>query len=79
MSYNLITFQTFDQQVKRLSKYTSLKHQLFLLGQSLMENPVQGVSLKMNCFKIRLQFRAKEKVKTAVHESSHMYIFRRTR
>jgi mRNA-degrading endonuclease RelE of RelBE toxin-antitoxin system len=65
MSYNVITFQTFDKQVKRLvKKYPSLKNDLLLLGTSLMENPKQGVSLGMNCFKIRLLISSKGKGKS---------------
>ncbi|MBN2728573.1 MAG: addiction module toxin RelE [Bacteroidales bacterium] len=50
----------FETQAKRLvKKYPSLKEELITLINALKENPKQGVSLKHNCYKIRLSFRSK--------------------
>jgi hypothetical protein len=43
MSYNIKSTAVFERQAKRLiKKYSSLKKELFLLVQSLKENPDLG-------------------------------------
>ena len=65
MSYNVITFRSFEKQAKRLiKKYPSLKNELALLIKSLQLEPKQGTSLGANCFKIRLAISSKGKGKS---------------
>jgi hypothetical protein len=45
-------------------KYHSLKTDLVALFESLEENPVQGISLGRNCYKIRLAISSKDKGKS---------------
>jgi hypothetical protein len=60
MSYKVRTISVFESQAKRLiKKYPSLKKELISLINALKENPKQGVSLKHNCYKIRLSIRSK--------------------
>lgn len=65
MSYNVLPLPPFDRQLKRLSKkYPSLKQEYFELIELLEENPEQGVSLRDNCYKIRLSIASKNKGKS---------------
>ena len=65
MSYNVLPLPPFDRQWKRLSKkYPSLKQEYFELIELLEENPEQGVSLRDNCYKIRLSIASKNKGKS---------------
>jgi hypothetical protein len=65
MSYNVLTIQPFDRQIKRLiKKYPSLKDEFAKLISSLEENPEQGTSLGRNCFKIRIAIASKGKGKS---------------
>ncbi len=55
MSYKILPIPPFDKQLKGLSKkYPSLKEEFLSLIESLEENPIQGVDIGNNCFKIRL-------------------------
>jgi hypothetical protein len=47
-----------------VKKYPSLKSELVDLIQSLKQNPVQGVKVSGNCYKIRLAIRSKSKGKS---------------
>ena len=65
MSYNVLPLPPFDRQLKRLSKkYPSLKQEYFELIELLEENPEQGVSLRDNCYKIRISIASKNKGKS---------------
>ena len=65
MSYSIIAVPTFRKELKRLSKkYPSLKTDLSELFDSLEENPIQGVSLGSDCYKIRLAISSKGKGKS---------------
>lgn len=65
MSYNIIAVPTFRKELKKLAKkYHSLKTDLVALLESLEENPVQGISLGRNCYKIRLAISSKDKGKS---------------
>ena len=65
MSYNVLPLPPFDRQLKRLiKKYPSLKQEYFELIELLEENPEQGVSLRDNCYKIRLSIASKNKGKS---------------
>lgn len=65
MSYKVITIKVFDKQAKRFTKkYPSLKTELGELINLLKENPVQGISLGNNFFKIKLAISSKGRGKS---------------
>lgn len=65
MSYNIIAVPTFRKELKRLAKkYPSIKIDLAHLFESLEQNPIQGISLGKNCYKIRLAISSKAKGKS---------------
>ncbi|MFB9845466.1 type II toxin-antitoxin system RelE/ParE family toxin [Mucilaginibacter ginsenosidivorans] len=65
MSYNVISIQPFDRQLKQLAKkYPSLKKEYGDLLDSLEQNPVQGTPLGKNCYKIRISIASKGKGKS---------------
>ncbi|TDE13339.1 type II toxin-antitoxin system RelE/ParE family toxin [Dyadobacter psychrotolerans] len=65
MSFEVITSSNFAKQLKKLSKkYASLKQEVFLLGESLSENPTLGTPIGKECYKIRLAIRSKGKGKS---------------
>jgi mRNA-degrading endonuclease RelE of RelBE toxin-antitoxin system len=66
MNYNLIAVPTFKKELKKLAKkYPSLKSDLAVLFDSLKSNPIQGIFLGNNCYKIRLAISSKGKGKSA--------------
>ena len=65
MSYNIIAVPKFRKELKKLAiKYPSLKKEYAKLVDSLEENPVQGIHLGNNCYKIRLAIASKGKGKS---------------
>jgi len=65
MSYSVIATDHFKKEAKKLSKkYRSLKEDLDLLGKSLEDNPIKGVSLGHNLYKVRLAIASKGKGKS---------------
>ena len=65
MSYKVLPTPTFQKDTKRLQKkYPSLKSDLLHLVQSLETNPVQGISLGNNLYKIRLSISSTRKGKS---------------
>ncbi len=65
MNYKVKTIVVFERNAKRLiKKYPSLKVELLTLIQLLTQNPVQGISLGNNCYKIRLAIASKGKGKS---------------
>ena len=65
MKYNVLSIPVFDRQFKRLvKKLPSLKKELRELSDSLEQNPVQGISIGRNCYKIRLAVASKGKGKS---------------
>ena len=65
MSYKIDTIAHFDKQFKRLAKkYPSLKIDFIKLVEEVKSNPFQGVSLKNNCYKLRLAIKSKGKGKS---------------
>ncbi len=65
MSYKIETIANFRKEAKGLiKKYPSLKNELAELGNSLSNEPHQGVSLGSNCYKIRLAIASKGKGKS---------------
>jgi len=65
MSYNILSIQPFDRQLKRLAKkYPSLKSDFSALLDSLRTKPKQGTAIGKNCYKIRLAIASKAKGKS---------------
>ena len=58
------TTQFFKKELKLLvKKYRSLIDEVIELSESLLENPIQGDSLFMSCYKVRLAIESKGKGK----------------
>ena len=65
MSFSIKTISDFEKEIKSLSKkYPSIKSDFGVLLQSLEENPVQGIPLGKDCFKIRMPITSKGKGKS---------------
>lgn len=65
MNYSVQTTPPFEKDAKKLSKkYHSLQTDLLELVSSLETNPVQGVSLGKDFYKIRLPIASKAKGKS---------------
>jgi mRNA-degrading endonuclease RelE of RelBE toxin-antitoxin system len=65
MSFNVLTIQPFDKQLKRLvKKFPSLKSEFAKLLESLENEPNQGTYLGNNCYKIRIAIASKGKGKS---------------
>ena len=65
MACKIITSSLFRKEAKRLiKKFPSLKSELNELADSLEQNPMQGVALGNNSFKIRLAVKSKGKGKS---------------
>lgn len=64
MKYNLATIDNFKREAKRLvKKYPSLRFELEELGDSLTNEPFQGIPMRNGIYKIRLGIRSKGKGK----------------
>ena len=60
MSYKIIPTKKFAKELKRLvKKYPSLKKEYASLINSLEKNPIKGVPLGNNCYKIRVAISSK--------------------
>lgn len=65
MSYKLIVTPNFEKDLKPLlKKHKSLKSDLVRLIESLENDPIQGIPLGKNCYKIRLAISSKGKGKS---------------
>ena len=65
MSFSIIAVDSFQKELKHLAKkYPSVKNDMALLVASLLEQPVQGVALGNDCYKIRLAITSKGKGKS---------------
>ena len=65
MSYKLIVTPNFEKDLKPLlKKHKSLKSDLLRLIESLENDPIQGIPLGKNCYKIRLAISSKGKGKS---------------
>jgi hypothetical protein len=65
MSYKVIPTIDFQRCAKPLlKKYPSLKNDLKVLFDSLIENPTQGILIRQDCYKIRLAISSKGKGKS---------------
>lgn len=64
MNYSVYTIPLFDKQAKRLAKkYPSLKQDLTDLAEALTIDPLQGIALGNNFYKVRLAVGSKQKGK----------------
>lgn len=65
MSYSVELTENFKKEAKRLAKkYISLKTDLEALGSVLSENPITGMHLGNNVYKIRFAIKSKGKGKS---------------
>jgi len=65
MSYNVVTIEPFDRELKRLAKkYPSLKHEIAGLFNLLATDPFTGTPIGRGCYKIRLAVASKGKGKS---------------
>lgn len=65
MSFNIKTISVFERQAKRLiKKFPSLKRELQILITELKEEPLRGIYIGHNCYKIRLAIASKGKGKS---------------
>lgn len=65
MSFKVETIAPFRKEAKKLiKKYPSLKQEIAELGEQLTNNPLIGVLLGNNCFKIRIAIASKGKGKS---------------
>ena len=64
MSYNVLSTQRFQKQLKRLvKKFPSLKKEYADLIVEIVKNPETGTFIGNNCYKIRLAIASKNKGK----------------
>ena len=60
MSFNIFRTDVFSKHLKQLSKkYPSLKNDYSSFLTSLENDPLQGVSLGRNCYKVRFKINSK--------------------
>ncbi|WP_288207867.1 type II toxin-antitoxin system RelE/ParE family toxin [uncultured Parabacteroides sp.] len=65
MNYSIIFDDTFEKEVKRLSKrYSSLKEDLITLQEEINANPQLGIDLGGNLRKIRMRITSKGRGKS---------------
>jgi mRNA-degrading endonuclease RelE of RelBE toxin-antitoxin system len=65
MNYEIIATPRFKRDIKRLAKkYLSLKKEYIILINELEKDPLQGISLGDNCYKIRISIASKGKGKS---------------
>jgi hypothetical protein len=68
MNFNELTITTSEDFIKSLKqlakKYASLKQDLTEFKTSLLSEPLQGISLGQNCYKVRLKISSKGKGKS---------------
>lgn len=65
MRFRVILIDNFKREAKRLlKKYPSLKNELVVLQQQLLENPRMGIQIAENVYKIRLSVKSKGRGKS---------------
>ena len=65
MSFEIRTIEPFERELKKLSKkYPSVKNDILDLAEKLIENPLMGVPLGKDCYKIRMAIASKNKGKS---------------
>ncbi len=67
MNFNVKSISVFERQAKRLTKkFPSLKKEIQTLISELKKDPVKGIPIGHNCYKIRLAIASKGKGKSGV-------------
>ena len=76
MKYEVVYTDNFARELKRLArKYRSVKDDLEALITSLEDQPVQGTTLRKNCYKIRMAITSKGKGKSSgARVITHVYV-----
>ena len=65
MNYSIISTRRFERELKRLAKrFPSLKYEFTGLIDKITKNPIIGVFIGNNCYKIRLAVGSKGKGKS---------------
>ena len=65
MSFSIILVDSFVKELKRLNKkYPSIKSDLTILGQQLLDDPKSGTPVGNDCYKIRIAITSKGKGKS---------------
>lgn len=65
MSFEIFSTDPFDRKIKKLAKkYKSVKSDLAILLEQLVENPTSGSSLGLDCYKVRMAISSKGKGKS---------------
>jgi mRNA-degrading endonuclease RelE of RelBE toxin-antitoxin system len=66
MNFSIVRTEEFSKHLKQLArKYPSIKKDYDNLLISLSENPLQGISLGKNCYKVRWKISSKQTGKAA--------------
>lgn len=80
MSYRIVITAHFEKEIKRLSKkYSSLKADFANLLTTLQEDPLQGDTIRNNCYKVRLAIKSKGKGKSGgARVITHVYVTGKT-
>lgn len=66
MNYNCIITENFQKEARRLiQKYASLKGELEILHELLLQNPRIGVPIGQNAYKLRIAVKSKGRGKRA--------------
>ncbi|MDB5120072.1 MAG: hypothetical protein JWN56_1290 [Sphingobacteriales bacterium] len=65
MAYNIIPTPNFQKEFKKLhKKFPSIKDDLVVLADSLLDEPIQGNEIFKNCYKIRFAIKSKGRGKS---------------
>ncbi|MDH5400268.1 MAG: type II toxin-antitoxin system RelE/ParE family toxin [Cyclobacteriaceae bacterium] len=76
MNYEVVYTDNFKREFKKLAKkYHSIRSDLECLLDTLEENPVQGIAIGMDCYKIRMAIASKGKGKSGgARVITHLYV-----
>ncbi len=65
MKYKVVYTDNFERELRRLAKkYRSIKNEVKELINSLEDEPKQGISIRKDCYKIRMAIKSKGKGKS---------------
>jgi mRNA-degrading endonuclease RelE of RelBE toxin-antitoxin system len=78
MSFNILRTDIFTKHLKQLAKkYPSLKNDFSSFLTSLENDPLQGISLGKNCYKVRLKINSKNTGKSGGGRIITLYVLNR--
>ena len=64
MNFDIIATEPFERKLKRLAKkYPSINNDLLVIVEKLEQNPILGIPLGKNCYKICMSIASKTKGK----------------